>query len=95
MKKFVYPAVVYRDDEANVYVMSIDELGLFIEGDSVEEAHELMNEALESYITYALQFNCEIPQAQNFNVVMAKNPKNLVLLVDTMIDEKKIKKLAE
>ncbi len=95
MKKFVYPAVIYHDNEAGVYVMAIEELCLYVEGNSVEEVHANMNAALNYYITTAIAFNYPIPEAENFNIVMARNPKNIVLLVDTSIDEKKIKKLAE
>lgn len=95
MKKFVYPAIIYNDADANVYVVAIDELSLFVEGDSVEDAHASMNEALTSYVTTALEFGYDIPEAQNFNIVAAKNPKNLVILVEAHIDENKLKKFAE
>ncbi len=95
MKKFVYPAVVFYDEDAQIYVMTIDELALVVEGSSVEEVHQAMNEALESYVTTAISFGLEIPTPENFNLVMARNPKNLCILVDTTIEEKKIKKFAE
>ena len=78
MKKFVYPAVVYYDDDAKVYVVAIDELGLYCEGSTVEEAQNAMNDTLDTYITTALEFNCEIPDPADFNKKVAEFPKNIV-----------------
>ena len=91
MKKFTYPAVVYYDEDNKVYVMYIEELGLVAEGTTMEEVHSMMDLYLSRYMCTALSFGLDIPEASKFSDIQQKNKNNKVVLVDTQIDDLKLK----
>lgn len=82
MKKFVYPAVFYYDNETKTYCAAINDLSLFIEGDTVEEAHENASAALKIYISTSLKYGDDIPEPSSFDDVMEQYSKHIVLLVE-------------
>ena len=38
MKQFVYPIILYFNEETNCYTVAFDDLDIYTEGDTVEEA---------------------------------------------------------
>ncbi len=88
MKKFIYPAVVFYDEEVNVYALSIDDLGIVVEGESVEEAHKRGEQFLSAYIECALNNDYEIPEPTEFDVVSRNNPKEICVLVEATFNDK-------
>lgn len=88
MRKFVYPAVLYFDEEAQSYTIAIHDLALYTEGSSVEVATNNAQGFLNNYLECALKYDIEIPEASNFSEVISKYPKNLVVLVESKIDDK-------
>ncbi len=88
MKKYVYPAVVYYDEEAQVYVICIEDLGVIVEGDTVEEAHKMAGKFMDIYLQTAIREELEIPEATKFDEVVAKHPKEMVVLVESTLDNK-------
>ena len=91
MKKFTYPAVVYYDEDNKVYVMHIEELGLVAEGATMEEAQSYMNIYLSHYLCTSLSFGFSVPEPEKYNTVQSKNPKNRILLIDSVINDEKLK----
>jgi len=90
MKKFTYPAVLYYDDEEKCYIIAMFDLGLVTSGETVEEAHKNAREMLDSYLECAYAFDCEIPEASSFEVVVATHPKEMCVLIEsTLNDENK------
>ena len=89
MQKFVYPAVVYHDEDTNTYVMTIVDLYIAGEGDSVEEAHENVQNSLCRYIEGTIKYNLDFVEPTKFEDVRKKYPKNLVMLVECNVDENK------
>ena len=88
MKRYTYPAVVYRDDDDIMYALSIDDLSLVTSGRTVEEAYERALVQLQAYIGNSIFFEQEIPDASEFKDVYRIKPKNVVLLVSERINEK-------
>ncbi len=88
MKKYVYPAVVYYDEDALVYVVCIEDLGIIVEGDTVEEAHKRAGKFMDRYLQTALKEDMEIPDATEFDTVVTKHPKEMVVLVESTFDNK-------
>ena len=88
MKKYVYPAVVYFDEEAQVYVIYVEDLGIIVEGDTVEEAHKRASKFMDIYLTTALREELEIPEASEFEKVVANHPKEMVVMVESILDHK-------
>lgn len=87
MKKFIYPAVIFYDDEMQVYALSIDDLSIIVEGESVEEVHAKAGQYLSAYIECAIKNNYEIPEPTEFDVVSKANPKEICVLVEASFDD--------
>ncbi|MBP5651761.1 MAG: type II toxin-antitoxin system HicB family antitoxin [Clostridia bacterium] len=94
MKKFVYPAVVYYDEDNKIYLMYIDELGIGGDGLTMEECNSSLCNALMNYVITALRYDLDIPAPQEYESVVKNNSNNKVMLISIDIDERKIKKLA-
>ena len=94
MKKFVYPAVVYYDEDNKIYLMYIEELGISGDGLTMEESNAHLRTALMNYVITALRYDLEIPEPQAYDDVVHNNPNNKVMLVSVDVDDSKIKKLA-
>lgn len=88
MKSYVYPAVLFPDEEMGGFSIAIYDLSLFNEGDSVEEAHAIMQAMLTSYIETSIKYGFELPPPTDFDVVLKKYPKNLCILVEAKLDKK-------
>ena len=85
MRAFVYPAVLYKDEEVGGFTIAIFDLSLFNEGDTVEEAHKIMQSMLVSYVKTCLKHGIELPPPSDFNKVIEDNPKNLCILVEAQV----------
>ena len=85
MKAYVYPAVLYKDEEVGGFTIAIFDLSLFNEGDTVEEAHKIMQSMLVSYVETCLKYGIELPPPSDFNKVIEANPKNLCILVEAQV----------
>lgn len=88
MKKYVYPAIIYYDEESLVYVLVIEELGVVVEGDSVEDVHARAGQFLQIYVSEAIKEELEIPEANDFNEVLKENPRQICVLVECAVAEK-------
>ena len=91
MKKFVYPAVVYYDEDNKIYLMYIEELGVSGVGPTMEECNISLHDSLVNYIITSLEFGIDIPEPQNYNEVEKKNPNKKVMLVPFNVDETKLR----
>ena len=92
MKDLVYPAVLYKDDERGTnsgwYTISIQDLGIVTEGETIVEAYIKAKEYLCATVDCAIKFDCEIEAPSDFEKVYRANNtgkvKNIVLLVDAL-----------
>lgn len=91
MRKYVYPAVIYYDEESQVYVLAIEDLGLYVEGDSVEEAHARGEQFLGTLLEQSFLDGCteeDLPAPKDYEEVCKENPKNKCVLVQATLDSK-------
>ena len=88
MKKFSYPAIIYYDKDAECYCLAMDDLGIYCDGNTVEEASDRAHSFLNSYLEFAFSMGADIPEPTPFTDVVTKNPKNLVILVETALSDK-------
>lgn len=92
MKELVYPAVIYKDDEKGTntgwYTISIQDLGIVTEGETVVDAYIKAKEYLCAMVDCAIKFDCEIESPSDFEKIYKENQKgknkNIVLLVDAL-----------
>lgn len=85
MKKFIYPAVFYFDKNTKTYCAAIKDLALFVDGETIEEAHKNASDVLESFVSMVLKFGDEMPTPSVFDEFIVQFPKNLVMLVECYI----------
>ena len=81
MKRYTFPAVVYKDDEEKMFALVINDLKIITDGRTVEEAYEEALVQLRVYLGNSVTFESEIPSASEFENVTKDRPKNVVLLV--------------
>lgn len=85
MKQFVYPIVLYFDNDASCYTVAFHDLDIFTEGDTVEEAFLKAKEFLEAYLDCSVEFN-ETPEAATEYLKVAKESgENIVLLIEATL----------
>lgn len=88
MQKFVYPAVLFQDKENGTYVISIDDLYIVGEGDSVEAAHLDAQNSLNRYVEGTLKYDLDFVEPTKFETIRQKYPKHLVMLIECTVDDK-------
>ena len=85
-QQFVYPAVLYYDEENNNYAVAFNDLDIFTEGDSVEDAFKSAKEYLFAYLECSNHINNELEQPTSYIVVKNEHQADIVLLVDSELD---------
>jgi predicted RNase H-like HicB family nuclease len=85
MKQYVFPAVVYVDDETGLYVLSIKDTLTVIEGDNIEELFFAAKETLKEYVKAALEFDGDVMTPSKFIDVYKKYKTEICLLIDCEI----------
>lgn len=88
MKKFVFPAVLFFDETEQQYTIAIFDIEVFAEGKTVEEAVNTAQSYLDKYLECAFSYDVEIPEATPFETMIDMYPKNLVVLVESKLDDK-------
>ncbi|MCK9574415.1 MAG: type II toxin-antitoxin system HicB family antitoxin [Clostridia bacterium] len=83
MKTYIYPAILYLDEESKGYTIAFHDLQLFTEGDTVEESYERAREYLEIYSDCVLKYGGTMPDATKYLETAKKYKDNIVLLVDS------------
>lgn len=81
--KLVYPACFYKEEDGGYSVDIPDLLGCCTQGDSLEEALEMAQDAALGWILTAIEDNEEIPVPSDINEIKLENEKgfkNLLLL---------------
>lgn len=88
MKDLVYPVIMYKDDEKGTntgwFTVSIPDLGIVTEGETVVDAFIKAKEYLCATIECAVKFDCELESPSDFETIYKANKKHIVLLVDAL-----------
>jgi len=87
MKTYIYPAILYLDEDNKVYTVAFHDLELFTEGDTVEESYLRAREYLEIYSDCVLKYGTTMPSATKYADAAAKYKDNIILLVDAKVPE--------
>ena len=83
MKDYVYPAVIYPDSEGRGYTISLPDVNIVTEGVTVEDAFLRAKDFLSNYIEVCGVLDAEIDDATPFVDTVKKNPKHVIILVNT------------
>ena len=68
-QQYVYPAVLYYDEENNNYAVAFNDLDIFTEGDSVEGAFKSAKDYLIAYLECSNHINNELENPTSYVVV--------------------------
>lgn len=89
MHYYVFPAVFIKENSESVTAM-IPDLGIVIEGPSVEESYIFLKNQLRIFCEYAVKLEEDILIPTKFEKIAANNQRNIVMLMDAMVDKNKI-----
>ena len=95
MKRFVYPMVVFEDKESSEYTVLFPDLDIVTSGNTVEEAYLKGKDYLASYIDMAVKFESDLSAPCTYREALGMNPKRIVLLADTKVEDQNISLSAE
>lgn len=84
--KYIYPAVFYYDKNTNAYCAAIEDLALYVDGATVEEAHKNASDVLHAFAGVVLRNGDQMPPPTEFEEVTKQYPKNLVILVECLVN---------
>ncbi|MDD4110473.1 MAG: type II toxin-antitoxin system HicB family antitoxin [Clostridia bacterium] len=85
MHQFVFPAVFIQEKDDS-YTAMIPDLGLVTDGPSIEEAFLFAKDYLRVFCKYAVKLEEDILIPTKFEKVVLNNKKNLVMLIDTIVE---------
>ncbi len=89
MKKYVYPMVLFAD-ENEMYTALYPDLDLLASGTSVEDVYLRANEYLDFFIESTLKYEAKVNSPSTYSQIQALNPNKVVLLGTAAIDESAI-----
>ena len=89
MKKYIYPMVLFTD-ENELYTALYPDLNLLVSGSTIDDVYMRANDYLEFYIVSAIKFGIPIANMSTYAEIQALNPKKIVLLGSAEIDEDEI-----
>ena len=78
--KLVYPAI-FKEEEIGYSVMFPDLLGCVTQGDTLEEAIEIAEDAALGWLLTSLEENEKIPEASNINDIELEDKNEFVSLL--------------
>ncbi len=86
MKRFVYPMVLFTD-ENDLYTALYPDLNLLASGSSIEDVYARANDYLDFYIVSAIKFGTKLAGMSTYADIQALNPKKIVLLGSAQVEE--------
>lgn len=92
MKQYIYPAVLTKDEDNNIYIISLYDLELFTEGETVEEAYLNAKSYLENYLACCLKLDAEFDAPSSFDDMQKRFPNDMLMMIEADINEIKFKK---
>ena len=87
MNQYLFPAVFYKEDDK--FIALFPDLGITIDGDTIEDAYLFAKESLKVYCTYAEKFEIEMDYPSTFEKVLKSNPHDVIMLVDCVVQKHK------
>lgn len=90
MKQFIYPAVLYFDNESNTYAVAFHDINVFTEGMTVEDAFLKAKSFLSSYCECAIKINGYVDEPSTYLDTVKKHKGEIVLLIDAQINDETI-----
>lgn len=84
---YIYPAVVYKENEDEPFVMVLPDVNIVCEGDTIEEALQEARAQLKVYLECVNSFGANLAKATDFMKFREKYKNEILLLVECEFDE--------
>ena len=85
--QYIYPAVVYKDDAEEPYVMVLPDVNIVCEGDTIEEALVEARSQLKIYLKCVIKFGANLTRATDFEEFRKEHSKDIILLVECYVQD--------
>ena len=95
MKRFVYPMVIFEDKNDNEFTALFPDLDIVISGNTVEEAYLKGKDYLDVYLDMATKFDADFSAPSTYAEAEGMNPKRIVLLADSKVEDENVSLSAE
>lgn len=83
---YIFPAVFYRDDENDNYVVAFDDVRIYCQGKSIEEAFFVARKYLKEFCKLSIKMYGEVQEkARTYLESKSNHKKEIVLLVDAEV----------
>lgn len=83
---FIFPAVFYKDDENDNYIVAFDDVRIYCQGKTIEEAFFVARKYLKDFCKLSIKMYGEVQEKARTYLESAKNhKKEIVLLVDAEV----------
>jgi predicted RNase H-like HicB family nuclease len=87
MARFVYPAVVINDKEEDIFIITVPDLHIVCEGETIAESMVNAKRKITLFLRCALEFNANIPMPSDKKVIESENPNNQVVFIQTEVND--------
>ncbi|MBQ8749394.1 MAG: type II toxin-antitoxin system HicB family antitoxin [Clostridia bacterium] len=84
---YIYPAVVYKENEDQPFVMVLPDVNIVCEGDTIEEALAEARSQLKIYLDCVKSFGANLAKATDFMKFREKYKNEILLLVECEYDQ--------
>lgn len=91
VQQYIYPAILYYDNDNENYAVAFNDLDIFTEGNSVEDAFISAKEYLYAYLRCSKHIESELSTPSTYAQVKELHPNEIVLLVDNELDDNNLK----
>lgn len=83
---YIYPAVVYKENDDEPFVMVLPDVNIVCEGDTIEEALKECRSQLKIYLECVKSFGANLSKASDFMKLKEKYKDEILLLVECEVD---------
>lgn len=83
---YIFPAVFYRDEDNDNYVVAFDDVRIYCQGKTIEEAYFVARKYLRDFCKLSIKMYGEVQEKARTFLESRQNHKNeIVLLVDAEV----------
>ena len=87
MQQVVYPALINYDDPTGLYYLAMYDVGIFVEGDSVEVVYKKASDLLKTFSEVSLEVNGFLPVPTAFDKFKDEHKGTEAILVQTNLED--------
>ena len=85
--QYIYPAVVYKEEANEPFVMVLPDVNIVCEGETIEEALIEAREQLKIYLQCVIKFGTNLTRATDFEQFREEHKNDILLLVECEIQD--------